>query len=186
MFSSSCLSSFMSNKAKGITFHEGFLQLFYLSTRARVGNTTKVSSIAGLSQLLHFQKTEQGEEKGGRKKKREAGREKRSDLKMTDDREKDEQTSVRVGDKDHQLSHTYTHPSSPLSPRLSITAACQYRCVSAHRFITHQIIYKPPFIHISLSVSAIALPPNLFIYQPAFRRSSICWLHTVCVCVCVY
>lgn len=125
-------------------------------------------------------------------KRMELGEEKRRKEWLQDDRrqKEDEQTSVRDSDRDHQLSHTYTQPSSPPSPHLSIITPFQHHCISLHHFITHQIIYKPPFIHLSLSIFAVALslPICSSISLPS-RLSSICsapYGFCVCVCLCVY
>lgn len=45
----------------------------------------------------------------------------------------------------------------PVSPHLSTITPFQHRSISLHHFISGQITYKPPFIHLSLSVSAVAL-----------------------------
>lgn len=88
----------------------------------------------------------------------------------------------------HQLSHTYAHLSSPLSRHLSIIAPFQHHCISLHHFITHRIIYKPPFIHLTLSIFAIALslPICSSISLPSGSLQSVCSILFVCVChICV-
>lgn len=99
----------------------------------------------------------------------------------------DEQTAARDSDRDHQLSHTYTHPSSPISSHLSLIIPFQHHCISLQRFITHQITHNPPFIHLSLSVFAFALYQSVHLspcLQALFNLLAQYSL-SVCECVCV-
>lgn len=54
-------------------------------------------------------------------------------------------------------SHSDSLPPPPVSPHLSTITPFQHRSISLHHFISGQITYKPPFIHLSLSISAVAL-----------------------------
>lgn len=143
-----------------------------------MGKTKEVSSVTGdFSPNIQRNKVRRGKE---RERKRGS---------MTDDRKKDEQTAVRDSDRDHQLSHTYSRSSSPRSPHLSIITPFQHHCISLHHSITHQIIYKPPFIHLSLSISAIALslPICSSISLPSGSHQSVSSILFMCVChICVY
>lgn len=124
----------------------------------------------------HRQPKHTKEQTTERKRKEEGG--KQRGVKMTYEKKRDEQTAVRDSDRDHQLSHTYTHPSSPPSHHLSIITPFQHHCKSLHLSITRRIIDKPPIHPSTLNYLFFFMhfpfAANMLIYLSAFRLSSIC------------
>lgn len=73
------------------------------------------------------------------------------------------------------LSHVQSPSSSP-SHHPAIITPFQHHCTSHHQSISYKIIDKPPFIHLTLSISAISLPLPICssISLPSGSLQSVC------------
>lgn len=111
------------------------------------------------------------------------GQEEKKEAKREKPRDDRRQRGVeRTGQRLRLLRRADAHLSPPLSRHLSIITPFQHHCISLHHFIAHQITYKPPFIHPSLSIAAIALslPICSSISLPSGSLQSVCSILFVC------